>query len=142
MIDAENTDLSELDALKSAGDEALSHRAAEAREKTFADALADHLVERGRLEQELAASRAATKKAERESRSLRREILASETARSNARTKEIFTETADDLRARAARQRASVPSFDEILATLRGSPDAQALARMVVDAARRARDDS
>jgi hypothetical protein len=78
MNDAENTDLSELDALKSAGDEALSHRAALQRsQKTLADALAVHLVERKRLEDELAASRAATKKAERESRSLRRQIAAS-----------------------------------------------------------------
>jgi hypothetical protein len=113
----------------------VQRRAAEARSETFAAALEVHLVERKKLEDELAASRAATKTAERETRSLRRKLATAEGRESNARS--IFTETAEDLRARAARR--PVADFDAIFSMLQGSPDAQALARMVVDAARRAR---
>jgi hypothetical protein len=110
--------------------------AAEARAHALSDALADAAVERQRLESELAASQASEKRAEREARSLRRELASAESARSEARSesrsKEIFEETVAGLSA----ARSTVPSFDTILETLRGSPDACALAKMVVDAGR------
>jgi hypothetical protein len=124
--------------LRSAADEATAHRAALQRSEALADELADATVARRRLETELAESKASEKKAERESRSLRREILAAETARSNARIREIFSETAEDLRASNAARR-PVADFDEILETLQGSPDAQKLASLIISAAAKSR---
>jgi chromosome segregation ATPase len=105
--------------------------AAEAKSHALAAALADSTIECRRLETELAESKAAAKTADRETRALRREIAATEDRASETRSNEIVAETLASL---SARQRAAVPSYDEVLETLRGSPDAQALARMIVDA--------
>jgi predicted nucleic acid-binding Zn-ribbon protein len=80
-------------------------------------------VEAERLRQELAALKAADK----ESESLMRQIDAAENR--------VFEETFARFRA----ARAEIPSLDEITEVLRGSPSAQALAKMVINAARKAR---
>jgi septal ring factor EnvC (AmiA/AmiB activator) len=104
--------------------------AAEARAQTLSDMLSDSVIERQRLESELAESKSAAKTAERESRTLRRQLATAEETRSEARS--LDAETVASLRA----ARAEIPSYDEILETLRGSADACALARMVVAAGR------
>jgi hypothetical protein len=110
-------------------------RETEGRVETLTAALANATVDMQALERALEDAQTRAERAEREARSLRRDLARADATRNEEVERQVRA-VAKGMELDGLRRRAE--TFDQVTETLRGNPGAQQLARLIVNAGRKA----